>query len=137
MSLKGKTIFIVEDNAGNLAIARFYLEQRGATVKFARWGKDALDIIRRAMPVDLILMDLMLPGKQSGFDVFESMKQAPDLADIPVIAVSAGDADTFMPRAARMGFAGYVSKPVYESITQHVTTVLSGKKVWEGLGNEF
>lgn len=132
MLLKGKRIFIVEDNAGNLAIATLYLERHGASIKFVRWGNDALDMLKRNMPVDVILMDLMLPGKLSGYDIFQQIQQDPVLAHIPVVAVSASDPDVAMARCARLGFAGYISKPVSANIAQHIASVINGKKVWAG-----
>jgi CheY-like chemotaxis protein len=137
MLLKGKRIFMVEDNAGNLAVATLYLERYGATIKFVRWGDDAVEVLRRNMPIDAILMDLMLPGRISGFDVFQQIRECPDLAHIPVVAVSASDPDIAMPRAARLGFSGYISKPVSGSIAQHIATVVGGKKVWAGDFNDF
>lgn len=130
--LKNKRVFIVEDNAGNLGIASIYLEQQGALVKFVRWGLDAVENIARAMPLDIILMDLMLPGKVSGYDVFQQLRQFPSLAGVPVVAISASDPDVAMRRTAEMGFAGFVCKPISARISQHVADVLAGKKVWIG-----
>jgi CheY-like chemotaxis protein len=132
MLLSDKRIFIVEDNPGNLAVETLYLERHGAQVKFVRWGKDAIEKLTKALPIDIILMDLMLPGDISGFDVFLKLKEIPELASIPVVAVSASDPDVAMPKAAQMGFSGFISKPVSPRIAQQVATVLGGKKVWSG-----
>jgi CheY-like chemotaxis protein len=132
MLLSNRRIFIVEDNAGNLAVESIYLERYGATVKFVRWGTDAIEKLTKALPIDIILMDLMLPGDISGFDVFLMLKAIPELASIPVVAVSASDPDVAMPKAAKMGFSGFISKPISPRIAQQVANVLDGKKVWAG-----
>jgi two-component system, sensor histidine kinase and response regulator len=137
MLLKGKRILIVEDNAGNLAVATLYLERYGGIVKAVRWGLDALTVLKRSQPIDVILMDLMLPGNLTGFDVFQQIRQIPELQHIPVVAVSASDPDVAMPRAARMGFSGYLSKPIAPNIAQHVASVIEGKKVWAGDMNVY
>jgi CheY-like chemotaxis protein len=132
MLLKGKTIFIVEDNPGNLAVATIYLKQQGASIYFSRRGNDAVDRITNALPVDIILMDLMLPKYQSGFDLFSELRANPKLKDIPVIAVSAADADIAIPRALEMGFSGYIAKPISPRIATQIAEVIAGKQVWDG-----
>ncbi len=125
-------VFIIEDNAGNLAVASLYLESQGASVKFERRGIDTAQAILNQMPVDVILTDLMLPRGVSGFDVFDQIRQHPQLANIPIIAVSAADPDTAMPLARQKGLAGFISKPITPQIVSYVSDVLHGKHVWIG-----
>ena len=128
--LKGKRIFIIEDNSGNLAIASIYLQQAGAVVKFSRWGEKATAEVQKAMPIDIILLDLMFPNNVSGFDIFAEIHAVPELEHIPIVAVSASDPDTAMPRASKMGFSGFIAKPISQRISYQVADVLAGKKVW-------
>jgi CheY-like chemotaxis protein len=137
MLLKGKRIFILEDNAGNLAIATVYLESQGAIVKFERRGVNTAQLIMNHLPIDLILTDLMLPKNASGFDVIDQIRQVPELAKIPVVAVSAADPDVAMPIARKKGFAGFISKPITPRIIQYVADALSGKQVWIADSNLF
>lgn len=130
MLLKGKRIFIVEDNAGNLAIASIYLEGQGATVRFERRGDNVPKIILAQMPIDIILMDLMLPRNVSGFGVVDQIREIPELRMIPIVAVSAADPDRAMPVARQKGLAGFICKPVTPLIAQHIAKVLDGKQVW-------
>lgn len=128
--LNHSRIFIIEDNAGNLAIASIYLENQGATIKFERRGVNTPQAILSQLPIDLILTDLMLPKGVSGFDVFDKIRQVPELANIPVVAVSAADPDTAMPIARQKGLAGFICKPITPQIIQYVSEVLNGKQVW-------
>lgn len=130
MLLKGKHIFVVEDDAGNLAIASVYLRQQGAVVDHDRWGTQTPQVIMKKLPVDVVLMDLMFPNNVSGFDVAAQIRAVPELAHIPIIAVSASDPDVAMLRCMREGFSGFIAKPITGTITKHVADVLAGKKIW-------
>lgn len=135
--LNNTLIYIVEDDAGNLAIASHYLRQAGARIRFDRWGVDTPDNILKAMPVSVILMDLMFPQHISGFDVFQQIQQVAELRAVPVVAVSAMDPDIAMPRAMQLGFAGFIAKPIAASIVRHVADVIHGKKVWVAVSDDF
>ena len=130
--LGGKRIFIVEDSGGNLAIARILLESYGAIVKFERRGLNVSELILKQMPIDIILMDLMLPNKVSGFDIVDEIRSVPELAKIPIVAISAADPDASMPVAREKGLAGFISKPITPLIAYHIAKVISGIPVWIG-----
>lgn len=130
MLLKNRRVFIVEDNAGNLAIASVYLRQQGAVVLYERWGHNTAQAILPHLPIDVILMDLMFPNNVSGFDVFDQIRQVEQLAHIPIVAVSAADPDSAMPKALSKGFSGFISKPVSIRISKHIAKIIEGKKVW-------
>jgi len=130
MLLKNKRVFIVEDDAGNLAIASVYLRQQGATVFYERWGRDTPQMILKHLPIDVILMDLMFPNNVSGFDIFDQIRQFKQLEHIPVVAVSAADPDSAMPKALAKGFSGFISKPISPRISKHIARIIEGKKVW-------
>lgn len=129
--LENKRIFIVEDNAAYIAIASIYLRYEGATVESERWGRNVPDIILKQLPIDVILMDLVLSHNTSGFDVFDQIRRIPQLRNIPIVAVSAVDPEVAMPRAQKMGFAGFISKPISPSLVKYVAAVLDGKDVWK------
>lgn len=135
--LTNHLIYLVEDDAGNLAIASHYLRQAGARIRFDRWGVDTPDNILKAMPVSVILLDLMFPQGISGFDVFQQIQQVPGLSAVPVVAVSAMDPDVAIPRAMQLGFAGFIAKPITASIVTQVAEALAGKKVWIAVNDDF
>ncbi len=135
MVLKGKHIFVVEDSAGNLAVVRVYLEAQGAIIKFERRGINVPEMIFKQLPIDVILMDLMLPNRASGFDVVDQIQQVPELKSIPIVIVSAADPDRAMPIARQKGLAGFISKPVTPQLAYYIGEVLNGKQVWIGDSN--
>lgn len=105
-----KTILIVEDNELNMKLFNDLLEAKGYKILQTRNGREALVIARDQHP-DLILMDIQLP-EVSGLDVTKWIKEDPQTADIPVIAVTAfamkGDED----RIRQGGCEAYISKPI-------------------------
>lgn len=80
-------------------------------------GNEALDFLhrrhrfRRAPRPDLILLDLGLPGKD-GRDVLAEIKADEELAQIPVVVMTASAAVEDREMGRRLGVAGYVTKPV-------------------------
>ncbi len=131
MQLKGKRIYVVEDNPGNRAIMTTLLMQAGAITATDRWGRDTCRMIREFMPVDGILLDLMLPGGVTGYQVFSDIRADAQLAAVPIIAVSASDADIEGPKVRAAGFAGFISKPVrVPTFALYVADILEGRPVW-------
>ncbi|HLY26829.1 MAG TPA: response regulator [Aggregatilineales bacterium] len=133
-TLKGKRIFYVEDDVNNRVIVTVILERAGAVIGFERWGgNDAITRLKAFQPVDLILCDLSFPGKVTGYEVFERIKTVPELATIPIVAVSSADPTMEMPKVQAKGFDGFISKPVSMlTFASDLVRVLEGEKIWSG-----
>ena len=104
-----KTVLIVEDNELNMKLFNDLLEAHGyATLKTGN-GIEAMELARAHRP-DLILMDIQLPVLD-GYEATRRIKADPDLASIPIIAVTsyALSGDETKTRAA--GCDGYIAKP--------------------------
>src|SRR5687767_8200270 len=112
MLLQDKRIFLVEDNIGNLTIAKTLLEAHGAVVATHRSGHDVLPHIRNFVPVDLIILDLMLPSGVTGYDIFSAIRNQSEFDGVPIIAMSVIDRSKVIPEVKRRGFSGYISKPI-------------------------
>ncbi len=130
MLLSHKRIFMIEDDTSNLAVAMAHLRSQGANVMYERWGTGTPELLLRSLPLDVILLDLMLPNGVSGFDVFDQIKQVPELQAIPVIVISAADPDEAMPKARKKGLSGFIAKPISIYIGKYIADVLKGKQVW-------
>jgi CheY-like chemotaxis protein len=101
-----KTILVVDDEFDLSCTLRSLLEDEGYRVAVCANGRDALDCIREARP-DLVLMDVMIP-LLSGFEVLAAMRRAPELAEMPVILMSA------IPPGVRRedyGWQAFLQKP--------------------------
>ena len=101
----------VEDNPTNVEVMRGVLLQRPQVqMDVSVNGLDGLEAIRRSRP-DLVLLDMHLPDV-SGLELLRHLKDDPELAEIPVIAVSADATAARMAEALTMGALNYVTKPV-------------------------
>lgn len=131
MLLQGKRIFITEDNLTNRSIMQLLLEQEGATISFERWGRDTKRRITEFAPVDIVLLDLMFPNNITGFDVFDEIRDMPELQGVPIVAVSAKPADSAIPETQTKGFNGFISKPIdYTIFAQQIASLIAGEEIW-------
>jgi CheY-like chemotaxis protein len=132
MELWGKRIFMVEDNLGNAAIIQMLLEQAGAKIIRGRWGgPETLAMLDKNLPIDIILLDLMLPQGITGYDVFNDIRAQSHTQHIPIVAVSASDPADTIPKVRRHGFNGFIAKPVdFSLFADQISTILQGHAVW-------
>ena len=105
-----KTILCIEDNLSNAELFRRMLTSGGYEVYVAPTGGRGLEYAREH-PVDLILLDINLPG-MTGFDVLKQLRKIEHLADIPVIAVTANSIHASKKACLDAGFNAYVNKPI-------------------------
>ena len=105
-----KTVLIVEDNELNMKLFHDLLETQGYGVIQTDNGGEALGMIKQHRP-DLVLMDIQLPEK-SGLDVTREAKADPEIAHIPIIAVTAFAMKTDEERIRAGGCEDYLAKPI-------------------------
>jgi len=110
LSATPKTVLVVEDNELNMKLFTDLLEAHGYHVVQARTGPEALDAAREHTP-DLILMDIQLP-EISGLQVTQEILKNDDLADIPIIAVTAFAMKGDEERIRAGGCRDYIAKPI-------------------------
>jgi two-component system cell cycle response regulator DivK len=131
MLLYKRRIFLVEDKVENRSIMQLLLEQHGAKVGFERWGRDTVQRLCDFAPVDLILLDLMLPNNVSGYDIFDRIRAFSDFAKVPIVAVSAADPGVAVPKVRAKGFAGFIAKPIeFEIFPSQIARILNNQPVW-------
>ncbi|MBX3063903.1 MAG: response regulator [Anaerolineae bacterium] len=132
MLLKDKQIFIVEDNPPNRVVFQMALVRHGATVEFERSGYHTIYHLKQLPRIDLIILDLMLADSISGFEVFAEIRALPAHRKTPILAVSAMDAATAIPRAKLMGFSGFIPKPInMNTFAQQLVRVMDGGTIWD------
>lgn len=110
LSATTKTVLVVEDNELNMKLFTDLLEAHGYDVVQARTGPEALAAARDHTP-DLILMDIQLP-EISGLQVTQEILKNDDLADIPIIAVTAFAMKGDEERIRAGGCRDYIAKPI-------------------------
>lgn len=137
MLLENKKIFIVEDNLQNRIIFQLALTRHGAELHFEPWGSRALLQLQGLCQIDLIILDLMLANGVSGFDIFDQIRARPEFDCVPVIAVSAIDPSTAIPKTQEKGFSGFIGKPIDNELFAHqLAAIIDGKKIWH-VGERF
>jgi two-component system alkaline phosphatase synthesis response regulator PhoP len=104
-----RRILVVDDDREVVRLIRAYLEQAGFEVLAAYDGDTAVHVIRRERP-DLLLLDLMLPGKD-GWAITRLVRGDAALAHIPIIMLTARVDDTDKIVGLELGADDYVTKP--------------------------
>jgi CheY-like chemotaxis protein len=103
-------VLLVEDNEANRYLATYLLEHAGFQVAHAANGESALALAAGGS-FDLILMDLQLPGID-GYTVVRALRAMPELARVPIVAVTSFAMTGDREMALAAGCDGYIVKPI-------------------------
>ena len=114
-----KTVLIVEDNELNMKLFGDLIESLGHDTVRTGEGLAAFKLAREQRP-DLILMDIQLPAI-SGLEVTRWLKEDPELALIPVLAITAFAMTGDEERIRDGGCAAYIAKPI--SVSRFLETL--------------
>lgn len=106
--LKNK-ILIVEDDKDIARLIQYNLDKAGHACEIAVTGEAALALLER-QPVDLIILDVMLPGVD-GLEVCRSVKQNPERRHIPVMMLTAKGEEVDRVVGLELGAEDYLVKP--------------------------
>jgi diguanylate cyclase (GGDEF)-like protein len=127
-------ILVVDDVSDNLQLIALILEKRGYETTFATNGQQALERVQSAKP-DLILLDFMMP-QMNGLEVCERLKANPELAEIPIIFLTASHEHEHLIQAFEKGAVDYITKPFSTpELLARVRTHLELKYTRESLKN--
>jgi two-component system cell cycle response regulator DivK len=122
-----KRILIADDEDMNRELLRELLEDSGYEVREASDGTEAFAIACNEMP-SLILLDVRMP-RMDGYSVLSNLRQRPDTAALPVIAVTAFAMDSDRERLEAAGFDAYISKPLnFNFLLSTISRLLDGKR---------
>ena len=131
-SLDGVTVLLTEDNALNMEIAQFFLQDAGASIIQAWNGQQALDIFQSSRPgeIDVILMDVMMPV-MNGLEATRRIRALPR-PDAKTELIFALSADAFLEderQSVEAGMNGHFSKPVnYDKLRRCVGTFFKSRE---------
>jgi len=104
-----RTVLIADDEHNIRHILDFSLNAEGFDVIPAHNGEDALMLARENQP-DLIILDVMMPGK-GGIETCRELKKDPETAHIPVILLTARATKADREAGAEAGANDYITKP--------------------------
>ena len=103
------TVLVVDDETDILELITFNLQRQGLTVLTAENGIEAVRIAKEKSP-DMIVLDLMLPGKD-GFTVYKELRADPRTSSIPVLMLTAKGEDVDRIVGLEVGADDYLGKP--------------------------
>jgi signal transduction histidine kinase/CheY-like chemotaxis protein len=118
----GRSILIVEDDVRNVFALTSVFEPRGARVRIARNGREALDAVRESKP-DLVLMDVMMP-EMDGLTATRELRREPAFRDLPIIVLTAKAMRDDYQQSLAAGANDYMAKPI------DVDKLVSLSRVW-------
>ena len=108
LSAEPPLILVVDDDPGSRDVAARLLEREGYRTRQAESGDECLRIVANG-GVDLILLDVMMPG-MDGFAVCEALRQAGQR--IPIILLTASDEMDTRLEGMHLGVSEFLTKPI-------------------------
>ena len=103
-------VLIVDDSKTEQMFMSSIIQKNGMSVTLAGDADTAMAELQRQKP-DLILMDVILPGK-NGFQLTRQISKDPRFADIPIIICTSKNQETDMVWGMRQGARAYITKPI-------------------------
>ena len=106
-----KKIVLIEDDSDLFALLKYNLEKEGYSFAGSQTGKGALELCKRERP-DLVILDIMLPDSD-GLEICKAIRSHPDLANTPVIFLTARATETDRIVGLELGANDYIVKPFF------------------------
>lgn len=109
--LKNKAVLIVDDDERNRYALSSYLDMLEMKVFTANDGEAAMNLLKSGKPIDLILLDIMMPV-MDGYEMLRILRKDVLLKNIPVIAITARAMKGDDTRCIEAGATDYIPKPI-------------------------
>lgn len=124
-------IILIEDDPNSYLVVEELVKHAGFRHFYHRGSGAKLVQLIEALPrVDLILLDIGLPG-EDGFSVLKRLRSHPQTAQAHIAAVTANIMHQTRLRAKDAGFDSFISKPIRpDKICDQMRGMLSGKTYW-------
>lgn len=102
-------VLIVDDEYAGRETLQSILEGEGYQLEMAENGLQAIEKAKKLLP-DVILLDVMMPG-MTGFEVCQRIRNDPEIAEIPIVVLTALDDRESLLTALKAGADDFISKP--------------------------
>jgi signal transduction histidine kinase/DNA-binding response OmpR family regulator len=121
--LANRKVLIVDDDLRNIFALTSMLEHHGMRVLYAENGQAGIDILEKTPDIDLVLMDIMMPG-MDGYETMRAIRKIERFQSLPIIALTAKAMKGDREKCIEAGASDYIAKPVRSE------QVLSLLRVW-------
>jgi CheY-like chemotaxis protein len=109
--LSGCRVLIVDDDVRNIFALTSILERHHIQVMHAENGRAGIDTLLQTPSIDLVLMDIMMPG-MDGYETIRAVRELEPLRNLPIIAVTAKAMKGDREKCIDSGASDYIAKPV-------------------------
>jgi CheY-like chemotaxis protein len=127
--LAGARVLIVDDDIRNIFSLTSVLESYDVEVLHAERGKEGIGLLELTPGIDVALIDIMMP-EMDGYETMRQIRAQPQLADLPLIAVTAKAMKGDRQKCLDAGASDYIAKPV------DIELLLALLRVWVGRARE-
>ena len=127
--LAGSRVLIVDDDIRNIYSLTRVLESYDVEVLHAERGKDGILILEQTPGIHVALIDIMMPD-MDGYETMQQIRKRPELADLPLIAVTAKAMKGDRQKCLDAGASDYIAKPV------DIELLLALLRVWVARSRE-
>lgn len=134
----GYTILIVDDEASNIHILLNILRRHHYNVITAFSATEAMDKMEQYPNVDLVILDVMMPGI-SGIELCRTLRVRYSILDLPILFATVKDARADIALGFRAGANDYITKPFDgETLIARIQTLIAMKtSIQEAIRNEY
>ncbi len=108
---EGRKVLLVDDDVRNIFALTSALENKGLRVEIGRNGFEAIRKLDEVSDIDLVLMDIMMPG-MDGLEATRRIRQDPRFQKLPIIAVTAKAMKDDQDQCMEAGANDYLAKPI-------------------------
>jgi len=110
-SIRGAHVLLAEDNKINQQVAEELLAQAGLKVTIANNGREAVEMLEDKNEYEAVLMDMQMP-EMDGYEATRAIRQNPEFADLPIIAMTANVMAGDREKCLEAGMNDHVAKPI-------------------------
>jgi CheY-like chemotaxis protein len=110
-TLVGKKVLVVDDDVRNIFALTSLLEDHGLDVYHAENGRAGIEMLKKTLDIDLVLMDIMMP-EMDGYETMKAIREIPQFRSLPIIALTAKAMKGDRAKCIEAGASDYITKPV-------------------------
>ncbi|MNY24691.1 Polar-differentiation response regulator DivK [compost metagenome] len=118
-----KKVLVVDDDIRNIFALTSILERHHMKVIPAENGQDAIDLLEQTPDIEIVLMDIMMPG-MDGYETTRVIRQKAEFKNLPILALTAKAMKGDRELCLEAGCSDYITKPV------NSTQLLSMMRTW-------